>query len=94
MKHEPVKIFLNLGDRMDVDHKRSFDSLDHEFVLWSEGQPAADVAIEFLRRKSLGPVFKAIFEAGKKCMEDHPDDDTYDNVRLKEVVKKELKKLK
>lgn len=29
---------------------------------------------------------RAVFEAGKKCMQDHPDDDTYDQVRFEQAA--------
>ncbi len=36
---------------------------------------------------------KIIFEAGKKCTEDHPDDDTYDEVRFESAIKEISKEL-
>ncbi len=91
MKNEPEKIVLIIRDA-DLKAK-DFKDLDHEYTYWAETAPTGK-DIEYVRAKSLNKVFKAVFEAGKKCMQDHPDDSTYDSIRFKEGVTKGLKKLK
>lgn len=50
-------------------------------------QYAKLVPIKEQKKETIREDLLKVFEAGKKCMEEHPDDDTYDDIHFERVLK-------